>query len=128
MLVARAMIRPSWLLKAGVSNTAISLPYIQSRSALGRYHRELHRSGNEVAWWQSYLNFLLWSLNGMGISEWSLSAGRILQLYRLYKSTLWAKAGSVGSICISTNKVVGGAADNSVESESQWTWCDYLVT
>jgi hypothetical protein len=28
------MIRPSWLLKAGVSNTAISLPYIQSRSAL----------------------------------------------------------------------------------------------
>ena len=48
--------------------------------------------------------------------------------YRLYKSTLWAKAGSVGSIWISTNKVVGGAANNSVESESQWTWCDYLVT
>jgi hypothetical protein len=34
LLVASATIRPSRLVKAGVSNAAISLPYIQSRSAL----------------------------------------------------------------------------------------------
>jgi hypothetical protein len=34
VLVARAIISPSFLLNVGVSNDAISLPYIQSRADL----------------------------------------------------------------------------------------------